>query len=120
MLANGSAQAIKKNDQIALWFPDSAVPSLRTLAPNSEFNLSLGEKDQVWHVFLHLPNQPKETIAEYSTEKQARRALWRMAEAIGGKGPRDHWWFARWGGVLILLSFIAIMEITLATGKPAG
>lgn len=118
MFATGSAQAIKKNDQVSLWFPDAAVPTLRALAPNSEFNLSLGEKDQIWHIFLHLPNQAKESIAEYGSEKQARRALWRAAEAIGGRGPKDHWWYARWGTAIGLLVFIGIMEITLATNKP--
>lgn len=113
-----SAHATKINDQISLWFPDAIVPTMRTLESGIGFQLTLGEKDQIWHIFLHAPNTDRISIAEYNDEKSARRALNRVANRISGGVERTRWWYARWGVALATMVFVVIMEIAIAFNKP--
>lgn len=112
-------EVLAGDGRISLWFPNAIEPSLRSFSEDSDIQMAVRKSGDEWAVFVDTAGaEPATQVARYHDEKAAHQALADTAMILAGQKPKDAFWYARWSAVLLLLGFIAAMELYFAYVKP--
>lgn len=108
-----------RGERVSVYFPDARQPALRSFSGESDVEMTMRQLDDGWGIFMATDGgKSDDPVAVYDDEPTANDAMTRTAMILAGHKPKDAWWHARWGAVLVLLGVIAAMEVYFAMVDP--